>query len=158
MKSQDAHVSSQANWAPVSFLKGNKIKCIKSESTPEQASYLTVPSETLGTDRVTSREIWHWLRKMDIIRRASTSLRGAFTEAQPKYVSLLNTTLSSSVTGVKGLKSSQPRVRHKAECEKKYQASSLYTTRHSPSFSNLPGMVSLANSFLVSAVLPPTLG
>lgn len=68
-------------------------------------SYLTVPSETPGTERVTSRGIWHWLRRMLTIRRASTSLRGAFTDAQPKYVSLLNTTLSSSGTGVPGLES-----------------------------------------------------
>lgn len=79
----------------------------------EQAPYLTVPSDTLGTDKVTSKGIWHWLRKIDIILRASTSLLGAFTEAQPKYVSLLNTTLSSSATGVKGLGSSHSAVEHK---------------------------------------------
>lgn len=88
----------------------------------ELAPYLTVPSETFGTERVTSREIWHWPRRMDIIRRASTSLRGAFTEAQPRYVSLLNTTLSSSVTGVNGLKSSQSRAGHEGECEKQGKA------------------------------------
>lgn len=38
------------------------------------------------------------------------------------------------------------------------KASPQDATRHSPFVSNLPGTVSLANSFLVSGVLPPTLG
>lgn len=41
------------------------------------------------------------------MRRASTSLRGALTEAQPRYVSWLNTTLSSSGMGLMGLLSDE---------------------------------------------------
>lgn len=47
-------------------------------------SYLTVPSDTPGTDSVTSRGTWHCPRRMLIMRSASTSLRGALTEAQPR--------------------------------------------------------------------------
>lgn len=41
------------------------------------------------------------------MRSASTSLRGALTEAQPRYVSWLNTTLSSSGIGLMGLPSDE---------------------------------------------------
>ena len=64
-----------------------------------------MPSETPGTDSVTSRGTWHCPRRILIIRRASTSLRGALTEAHPRYVSWLNTTLSSSGMGLTGLPS-----------------------------------------------------
>lgn len=67
--------------------------------------YLTVPSDTPGTDSVTSRGSWHCPLRILIIRRASTSLRGALTEAHPRYVSWLNTTLSSSGMGLPGLPS-----------------------------------------------------
>lgn len=67
--------------------------------------YLTVPSDTPGTDSVTSRGSWHCPLRILIIRRASTSLRGALTEAHPRYVSWLNTTLSSSGMGLIGLPS-----------------------------------------------------
>ena len=64
-----------------------------------------MPSETPGTDSVTSRGTWHCPRRILIMRRASTSLRGALTEAHPRYVSWLNTTLSSSGIGLTGLPS-----------------------------------------------------
>ena len=64
-----------------------------------------MPSDTPGTDRVTSRGTWHCPLRMLIIRRASTSLRGALTDAHPTYVSWLNTTLSSSGMGLPGLPS-----------------------------------------------------
>lgn len=69
------------------------------------SSYLTVPSDTPGTDSVTSSGTWHCPLRILIIRRASTSLRGALTEAHPRYVSWLNTTLSSSGMGLQGLPS-----------------------------------------------------
>jgi len=70
-------------------------------------NYLTVPSDTPGTDSVTSRGSWHCPLRILIMRRASTSLRGALTEAHPRYVSWLKTTLSSSGIGLPGLPSDE---------------------------------------------------
>lgn len=95
---------------PVGILRlNNHFAFLLQRVRPEvrRCPYLTVPSDTPGTDSVTSRGTWHCPRRMLIIRRASTSLRGALTEAQPRYVSWLNTTLSSSGMGLMGLPSDE---------------------------------------------------
>lgn len=50
------------------------------------------------------------------MRRASTSLRGALTEAHPRYVSWLNTMLSSSGIGLMGLPSDDDSSAVKRRC------------------------------------------
>lgn len=72
------------NITDVDFLFFFVHKFLQWQAFPAPPSYLTVPSDTPGTDSVTSRGTWHCPRRMLIMRSASTSLRGALTEAQPR--------------------------------------------------------------------------
>jgi len=61
-------------------------------------SDLTEPSGPQGTCRVMGMGMALSARKVSIALCASASLRGALTQVQPRYDSLLNWTLSSSRT------------------------------------------------------------
>lgn len=58
------------------------------------STYLTVPSAVAGTDKTTGIAPWDCSFKTAMLRYISTSLLGALTEAQPRYVTPWNTTQS----------------------------------------------------------------